>query len=1606
MLFKKLNPKLNRFYNGKLRIPTEMEAWPEVMPGVTKRASVNSFGFGGANGHVILEAYTKCLPSPPSSSAVSHTFSPFVFSAATEDSLSSYLQTFLTYLQNTPDLNLTNLAYTLHSRRSRHAITASFTASSVQDLCSEIESKLAEISSNSSSRIGIRAPRPVQPGQPKVLGIFTGQGAQWAQMGLDLVESSPAARSILASLQNTLDSLPTEHRPEWTLLSELRKEASSSRVMEAALSQPLCTALQIIQVDLLRSAGISFSSVVGHSSGEIGASYAAGFLSAKDAICVAYYRGLAARIVGPNAKQGAMLAVGTSQEDAEHLLSFDELKGRVSVAAVNSPTSVTLSGDLDAIEEIIVILTDEKKFVRKLKVDKAYHSHHMIPCSEAYMDVLSALDIQIGQGNGTKWFSSVSASSIAMEGSPGEDLDCQYWNDNMVNPVLFLQALENALRSESGYDLVLELGPHPALKGPANEVIQGISSATIPYTGMLSRGTSGKTSFAAGLGYAWSHLEAGAVDLRGFETLASGRTASSPFSLIKGLPLYSWDHEDDYWYESRQGRDTRLRTDAVHPLLGHLTPDSTAVDMRWRHILRISELPWLTNHRLQNAAVFPATGYIASVFEAALKISSDLDVSTIDIQDMEIGSAVVFEKDDSNVEILLSVSNIVRSANSITATFHYHAGTSKSTDPLELKSSGRLHIALGTPSASSLPSRAPALPNMIPLKAEIFYDFISRLEYGYTGQFQTLNRVSRKLGACSGHVAKIEHTPLIIHPGVLDACYQSVFLTNGDPHDGSYDTMHIPRRIKTVSLNPKLCLEHVPKNEGFEFDASRAVQSGFTCDVDVFTEGGENIIIQTQGLECVPISGRGEKDDVQVFSTTSWHAAVPRATQLAGETDEEYFRAVLDTLMHRRSRMKILELQENGSSTVTEAVLSVLGTKFASYTVGLPEGAELADREALEASAAGKLTVREFDFAGSLVKEVETETDKFDLIITTSSVAEPRISHLRHLAQDGAYLLLASDDSITSSELDLMLRSPGFDGVQSDSSITVTRAVDDKTSFLAKPLLHLLPTSLHPDARISELFIVHGDTEPQSALANAISSTLAPFCDLIKFVSCITDILSYDISTDRTTVLNITETQDVSVFADLSESSWDAIRSLITNTKLLVWATRGRRAENPHANMITGLLRGSARDNPLLKYLLLDFEDANNVTATTIASAILSYKAALTWREAGDVHLDCESELVVDKTGEMLVSRVMMSEDMNGRYNANFRKITTKAESKKNVALVPSKNGWNTELVPAIKASEATATIETACSLALSVLVSASKHMFLSTGKNTATGQDVLALSSSHGFNVTTQKELAVPISSKMDLASLVARAGEYLVASAMLEQVSSGDRVLLHEPTASFAAAMQAEAQLAGINLVITSSLESVPKGWTYIHPGTPGRDLRMLSGSGFAAVFNMDTNPHHHAVEQIIAMLADGCIVHTAETMTSRRAHQPSRFQIAELQSRLAYALDKAQQSTNDSVSTVSLEKLIDGPAGGTFDVIDWTTEASSCTVKLNPVEKLIHFPSNKTYWLVGLAGSLGLSLCEWMTSLGAKHFAISSRNPQIESIWLEQMAKRGANVQIVPW
>ncbi|KAF9872525.1 hypothetical protein CkaCkLH20_10022 [Colletotrichum karsti] len=912
LLFNRLNPAVAPFY-GNIQIATQPLPWPTVAPGQPKRVSLNNFGFGGTNAHAILESYVP--PGSNGSNDTSAALTPFVFSAASEESLRANLSAYVSYIDSHPETNVRDLAYTLRERRSILPYRVSFSATSLEDLGSKIRARL---DNGSSDVLGVRTWAATSKNKlsSKVMGVFTGQGAQYARMGAELIESSPFARGIIEKLDNELSQLPDEDRPDWTMLAELLAEPSASRIGDAAVSQPLCTAIQIMMVDILRAAGVQFHTVIGHSSGEIAAAYAARFLTARDAIVIAYYRGLhCKRAASPNGVKGAMLAAGTSAEDAAELCEDEDFAGRLGIAAVNSSSSVTISGDEDAIAELEVILEDEKKFNRRLRVDVAYHSKHMLPCFDPYVASLQRAGVKALPGDSRcTWFSSV------FNGRPiesGDKLSDAYWAENMTRPVLFAQAVQAAasatvIRGDDTPAVALEVGPHPALAGPALQNISETLQKKIPYHGTLQRGGDATSAVSDCLGFLWMHLDKASVSLSGCDAALLGYSQQQrQFTVLGDLPSYQWKHETAYWAESRRSRRMRLRDQTYHQLLGNLSPDSAAHILRWKNVLKPSEMPWLEGHQVQGQIVLPAAAYVSTAVEAARSLSGGKTIRLIELSNFNIHNAITFDQGDACVEIQIELSQVSVKAKHVTATFTYSAALGGDSADLALAADGKLRVSLcedsdANDSASApspvLPERRIQPPHMIPVDSSRLYGFMAGLEYNFSGAFRSLVKLERKLGraTCVANKARTSASApdaddLLIHPVDLDAAFQSVMLAYSYPGDDRLRLLHLPSSIDKVRIDPAALasrqytdedttlLDSMCPNSGGSGTANGDGESsgGFSGCVSIYTSGLSRAAIQVDQVRFKPVGASDASNDRDVFYKMHWVPSQPDGSAAA-----------------------------------------------------------------------------------------------------------------------------------------------------------------------------------------------------------------------------------------------------------------------------------------------------------------------------------------------------------------------------------------------------------------------------------------------------------------------------------------------------------------------------------------------------------------------------------------------------------------------------------------------------------------------------------------------------------------------------------------------------
>lgn len=821
MHFDRPNPDI-KFEEWRLKVPTEILSWPDT-GGKPRRASLNSFGYGGANAHAVLESFDNgtngFAPGLKSNGVAKASDRPYLFpvtSHATEtgERLRSVLQEYVTAQKGDKPKaqNLGDLAYTLSAHRTAHKVRSFAIAASTDALIAELEKPresagwktAATRSSSTTPRIGF---------------VFTGQGAQSWDMGRQLIDSHPPFRETLEKCDAVLQSLPGADRPEWSIVQELisPQDPVESRLSETRLSQPICTALQIALVDLLRTWGITPKAVCGHSSGEVAAAYSANILSLEAAMVVAYYRGFhmsqrqTSEKGGKPQVTGGMVAVGMSEADTVSELS--KFQGRLCLAAVNSSSSVTVSGDLDAIEEFHGDLSKRGVFARKLVVQQAFHSHHMEPLAPAYETALQecALYKTEAREEEVRMVSSVTARVLR-----DSDVDAAYWVRNMVGAVRFADALTGVLLDddeEQAVDILLEIGPHPALKGPSSQVASELK-LDISYFGTLNRNqpafeclleTAGKL-FTANYPV---HLAAVNADRQ------------HPGHLLTDLPTYPWNHRHYWTPTTRAMRNTQHRKHN-HTLLGTPVPHSTPHLMQWRNYIRVSEIPWLAGHAIEGEVVFPGSGYLSLAVEAAVRYPTNEGkmVAKVRFKDIDIKGAMTLRDNEVGTEMILSIQPETTSAKGFSDDWlEFHFSSFDVDGRYSEHCHGWICIVAGEPDEVELDGSLPKYPSIDELRKRSTNrpscaDLYRRLEkrgVQYRDEFRLLKG---DMDDGEGFtVANLEFDPSIyridglieatlVPLALLDAVMHSTWCGSSDGWEWwpDEDGVGVPRSYKSVEL--------------------------------------------------------------------------------------------------------------------------------------------------------------------------------------------------------------------------------------------------------------------------------------------------------------------------------------------------------------------------------------------------------------------------------------------------------------------------------------------------------------------------------------------------------------------------------------------------------------------------------------------------------------------------------------------------------------------------------------------------------------------------------------------------------------------------------------
>ncbi|RDA95780.1 hypothetical protein CP533_5176 [Ophiocordyceps camponoti-saundersi (nom. inval.)] len=964
--FSEPNPKIP-FEKGKLQVPLEPIPWPADRHA---RVSVNSFGIGGSNAHVILESAASFGLSRPGRArdyqqlngktnghlngetnghlngktngrAVTESDSrrvetdrnwPFLIpvSAKNEESLRMRMQALNLYADKHPHC-LDSIAYTMASRRD-HLPYRTFSITSHEEKPLEFEPF-----------------RRAGAGQPPVVLVFTGQGAQWSGMGKDLFHSTPSFAEDIRKLDGVLQRLPEP--PEWTIEGKLSQvlfivesvlclDDAEESIHKSEFAQPVSTALQIALVNLLGKCGGIPSAIIGHSSGEIAGAYAAGALTMTEAILVAFYRGLAMK---KQTRKGGMAAIGLGRD---HVLPY--LVNGTIIACENSPQSVTIAGDEEALEHTVLAiqLKHPNALTKRLRVDMAYHSHHMYEVGEKYQKALED-HILSDKKAFHPFYSSVTGKRVAGTIMFGPS----YWRQNLQSPVLFSTAVTALLNDISNDVVFLEIGPHSALQGPLRQIFQAHHARSLSYIPTLIRGANSTLSLLKAIGRLYTQ-----------GVMVNFSFVNPPAPILTDLPNYDWDHRLEFWYEGHASRALRQKKFPYHELLGSRCLESSDSEPSWRHTLYSSDLPWLKDHRIGIDIVYPAAAFVAMLGEVIRQLTG---CTTYSLRKVVIKTALILHESEG-IDIMTTArpSRLTDNANSswYDVTVSSFNGTSWLQHCVGQAKGGEEIVS----TRISLPQDA--YPRAVPEGP--WYDRMSRVGMKYGPFFRGLRKISahpRKLVA-SGRLRNDENdhdSIYAVHPIAIDLFFQLFGVAQANGVGRNFMSTIVPSYVNLICIRPG--------GPELVAEAAAEVEPGgsLKCDGSVLTEAGDEVI-SLKGGYFAKLESQDEAGNLDTLA----------AARLVWQPDIDF--------VNPASLLRNLDVQDRGWKLLNEKVcaLALLRSLDAFESTTVPDNylAKLASWLASERQrmAEGKWSLLVPEAQEWASQDAETRRPIFDSITESS----------------------------------------------------------------------------------------------------------------------------------------------------------------------------------------------------------------------------------------------------------------------------------------------------------------------------------------------------------------------------------------------------------------------------------------------------------------------------------------------------------------------------------------------------------------------------------------------------------------------------------------------
>jgi acyl transferase domain-containing protein/NAD(P)-dependent dehydrogenase (short-subunit alcohol dehydrogenase family)/SAM-dependent methyltransferase/acyl carrier protein len=752
-------------------IPTQATPWPG---GRRRIAGVSSFGASGTNSHLVVEE------APPRSATeapgVERPLHVLTLSAKSPEALKALAARFERHLAAHPSESLADVAFTANTGRAHFAHRLAVVASASEQARQRLE---AFVSAGAAE--GVISGQAKKGSAPGVAFLFTGQGAQYVGMGRGLFESEPTFREALQRCDTLLR--PHLDRP---LLSVLYPEPGEASLLdETAYTQPALFALEYALSELWRSWGITPSAVIGHSVGEYVAACVAGVFSLEDGLALIARRG---RLMQSLPREGGMAAVFA--DESRVAAAIAPHAHELSIAALNAPSEVVISGSQRALDAVLEALAAEGIRTRRLTVSHAFHSPAMEPILEAFEEAARRVEFRAPT---LPLISNLTGQVFA----PGQAPDARYFRLHLRQPVRFTQGLD-ALAAE-GCTTFIELGPHPTLLG-------------LVARGGSEDGRRGLPSLRRGRDD-WEQLLDSAAELytRGLPLDWSGFDRHHARSRLT-LPTYPFQRQR-YWMDEPVVHRPRAVASHPrrHPLLGERLRSPALREVVFESALGVKENPFLADHRVFGSIVVPGVVYLEMAYRAAAEVLQTERVTLEDVAYLQ--AMVVPEKAAHALQFVLAPAEGERSSFQIFSLAPERGDEAGFTQ----HATGRLRTALASDAAGS-PSPVEQVRTRCRDElshAQVYARMASLLrgddQHWLGPTFQRLERVWRGDGEVLLQTlppdASSERSSYRIHPVflALDASFQFLQVIGGerapDGSAGEPPPLFLPVGVERLTLH-------------------------------------------------------------------------------------------------------------------------------------------------------------------------------------------------------------------------------------------------------------------------------------------------------------------------------------------------------------------------------------------------------------------------------------------------------------------------------------------------------------------------------------------------------------------------------------------------------------------------------------------------------------------------------------------------------------------------------------------------------------------------------------------------------------------------------------